>query len=444
MVVADSWSATLGQAIERAFRIVVLTQPQAVPAADLADPCLAVYMLGIAPELTAAEGRLLREPGTVYSADRLLSVLEPAIDMAEILANPDDEQRITLIASALLEGAEAGWKAALPWARALEPGMEAEPACDTVPGQQAKLLQKLGHLEAAILDTRRSLRRLRSGLGQPLDSSLLQALDRLQRLCSSRSYIDFHAAVTASYSSVQALAEDVSLCQRLSQLARLTPDILAARSYLEAARVGLSDQELEMDRLSLLEQLNMANLVHGSHLWPSIKALLDWFKARYGSQYQAHHSRYHLRLSELRAAMDSAYPRLQALSRLNSLEALGNPVGQGLGQRYEPLLPQLTSCPAREVSVPEQPRCPNCRLALDAEPPQAEVQSLLAELDSSLRQQQRRLSTEAIRRILSRSTEPRLDRFLKVVRASDLSALTEVLDDELVVFLRDLLAEAGP
>lgn len=441
VVVADSWDTALGRGLRQAFRIVVLTQPQAVPAADVVDPRLAVYIQGAAPE-TAVEGWVLREPVAPYIVDRWLSRVEPAIDVAKVVAAPDDEQRLNLVASALLEGVEAAWKATLPWARALEPGLEAEPTFDSIQDQQARLREKLRRLGTTIPEIEAGLRQLELGLGQPLDKKFLQALDSLQSLCSGQSFLDFHAAAKERYPAAQALSQEMSLYQRLSQLAQSVPEIVTARIYLEDAQVGPGDPELEMDRVSLLEQLDMANLVSSSHLWPSIKALLDWFKARYSSQYQAHHSRYHLRLAELRAMVELASPRLQALQRLNSLEALGSPLGQGLGQRYERLLPQLTPCSVREVAVQDQPRCPDCRLALDVQPPEAEVRAFLTELDAALRQQQRRLSAEAIRRILARRNEPRLDRFLKVVQASDLGALTEVLDDELAAFLRALLAEA--
>jgi hypothetical protein len=42
--------------------------------------------------------------------------------------------------------------------------------------------------------------------------------------------------------------------------------------------------------------------------------------------------------------------------------------------------------------------------------------------------------------ILSQSHQPRIEQFIKVVQTSDLSSLANILDDELVSFLRQLLA----
>ncbi len=53
-----------------------------------------------------------------------------------------------------------------------------------------------------------------------------------------------------------------------------------------------------------------------------------------------------------------------------------------------------------------------------------------------------RLSSVAVRAILERSSDPRVERFLKVVQAAQITTLTEVLDDALVGYLRRFLLEA--
>lgn len=89
----------------------------------------------------------------------------------------------------------------------------------------------------------------------------------------------------------------------------------------------------------------------------------------------------------------------------------------------------------------EQPTCSHCGLLLTADPPQREVERFLHQLKQALKEQHRRLSSEAIGRILAQSGERRIDQFIKVVQTSDLSSLANVLDDELVEFLRQLLRE---
>jgi len=135
---------------------------------------------------------------------------------------------------------------------------------------------------------------------------------------------------------------------------------------------------------------------------------------------------------------------VDALKRLNSIPELGEPPGQELEGEYQQLLEQIKPCPDWEgrISLDLEPTCAGCRLALSISPPTKEVEDFRQKLEQALREQQRRLSSEAIRQILAQSREKRIDRFIKVVQTSDLSPLVNVLDDELVSFLRQLLAEA--
>jgi len=81
-------------------------------------------------------------------------------------------------------------------------------------------------------------------------------------------------------------------------------------------------------------------------------------------------------------------------------------------------------------------------LVLTDDPPQEEVKRFLQRLRQALKEQQRRLSSEAMRQIMAQSGQRRIDRFIKVVQASELSPLVNLLDDELADFLRQLLQEA--
>ena len=53
-----------------------------------------------------------------------------------------------------------------------------------------------------------------------------------------------------------------------------------------------------------------------------------------------------------------------------------------------------------------------------------------------------RLSSVGVRQVLERSGDARVERFLKVVQAAQLSSLVDVMDDELVGYLRRFLVES--
>jgi len=61
---------------------------------------------------------------------------------------------------------------------------------------------------------------------------------------------------------------------------------------------------------------------------------------------------------------------------------------------------------------------------------------------TALDQQLQRLSSKAVSQILAVSGEARVEQFLQLVRASQARSLADILDDELLGFLRRLLVEA--
>ena len=157
--------------------------------------------------------------------------------------------------------------------------------------------------------------------------------------------------VVAVTAHPDALAEDMSLFQRSEQIDSSAAVILAVKSYLDGAELREGDSELAMDRLSILEQLDLDNLLAAPHLWASLKTLFDWFKSRYRALYLSHHQDYHRGLSSLRGRLDRAQPEVKALGLLNTIAELGEPLlglqprrltlAVGLGQGGRGLGPRL-------------------------------------------------------------------------------------------------------
>jgi hypothetical protein len=133
--------------------------------------------------------------------------------------------------------------------------------------------------------------------------------------------------------------------------------------------------------------------------------------------------------------------KVHALALLNSIGELGEPVGEGLEQRFVSLESALKQCEVDDqgAGVDAAPRCPGCRIALGEAPPQREVRLLAADVEAALGEQNRRLSAVLVQRILRGGVDPQMESFLKIVQASDLSALSNTLDDKLALFIRELL-----
>ena len=86
--------------------------------------------------------------------------------------------------------------------------------------------------------------------------------------------------------------------------------------------------------------------------------------------------------------------------------------------------------------------CPECSLPLDQSPPARRVDEILDRIERACDRQMARLSSSAIQHVLRHSSDPRVDQFLKMVQASQLSSLRAVLDDDLVGYLRRFLVES--
>lgn len=142
----------------------------------------------------------------------------------------------------------------------------------------------------------------------------------------------------------------------------------------------------------------------------------------------------------MRARLEEKESWVTALGRLNSLSALGEPLGAGLAGEYQGLLDRLRPCLAREVPLEEGPYCSLCHLGLLMTLPQGEVEAFLEGLQRALQGQLHRLSRRVIGRIMGQERSG-LERFIQTVQVSDLSGLAQLLDDELLVFIRGLLEE---
>jgi len=339
---------------------------------------------------------------------------------------------------------QPSWSEFLPYARLVCPELMLEAEPEEVKGQEALLLDGLGELKTVLERIEVGLALLSAKLGET-PQNMQEVLKRLSGIAQSKDYFRFCALVEAEYTTPEALAEDVSLCQSLAPLKEMSGEILAVKTYLDQVELGEAQRELDMDRVSILGQLSLDNLLPNIHLWPSVKALFDWFRSRYRILYSAHHRYYHEELATFCLVLEDTRPEVDALSRLNSIAELGSPVGQELTDRYQQMLAEIMPCPVanqEDVAVEEQPTCSYCGLMLTAKPPTKEMEHFLRQLRQALNEQRRRLGSEAVHRVLAQSGERRIDQFIKVVQTSDLVHLVNVLNDDLVEFLRRLLGEA--
>jgi len=211
--------------------------------------------------------------------------------------------------------------------------------------------------------------------------------------------------------------------------------------YLESFPVTSAPGELLLMREALQAQLALEQLVDAPSRWPALREQGEGFIRSYRAQYRAHHLEYHRRMGVLRENLDRASARVGALERLNALPAVGPAVNPELPEAYGALEGGIKPCnvAADDIDLDVQPICEACGLDTWDGPPEGEVEDCLHQLDLALETQMSRLREKLVGLVLDESGTPPVDRLLRVLRAADVDALPDALDDRVAEFLNTLL-----
>ena len=274
---------------------------------------------------------------------------------------------------------------------------------------------------------------------------VVSALESLAAISASDGLPSLTAAANARYADLAGLAEDLYLLRAAVERPQEAAEVLDMQAVLATLLVPPGEPDLQMDRTIAEEQLRFAGLVPEPQRLPTARAAFRFFRERYVRRYVAHHQAYWEAMERLRLRLMDGRGPVRALLLLNSLTELGTPVGEGALEAYEELLREADGCPLQDPlpeAMAEAAECPSCHLKLDQAPPTEMGAELLGRIQRSTERQMSRLSSIGVRQLLERSLDPRVERFLKVVQMSQLSSLAEILDDELVGYLRRFLVEA--
>jgi len=454
-ILSQDWHPQLGQLADDDFCIVILG---ARPSGSLGP--IAAGVVVCAPGETVHGGLRLRETATAYKVrerERQASDSEETLTLSasvmtalasgQLLANPPLEispadifsphetaPRLGLLAQALLTQ-----RAVQPYLHALAVALAA-PA-DAAP--DAGLSELLAALCQALAAAREKAPRLPDLLADM--PRIAGALESLASLSEATTTATFAEAASRLCSSPSDLAEDIYLCRALTENPNEARKAARMRRFLIEAVVSESEPELAIDRTLALEELSFATLVAEPHHWAAMRAAFERFRHRYQSAYLKHHHRYWEASLTLHAQLMDLVSHVQALRRLNTLRELGTPLGEEALAEYEQLPQRMGACllsASLEREPGEAPRCSTCGISMNDEPPWEDVQRMKRRLERALNQQLQRLSSKAVSQILAASGEARVEQFIQLVQASQARSLADVLDDELLGFLRRLLVEA--
>ena len=335
----------------------------------------------------------------------------------------------------------ATWNGALAYTSILCQGLEeAEEGSSEAAGQERELLSNLGKLATDVAGAIEVLDRLSDILPGPGLEETRAALTRLRPVCGASEFRSVYSEARALDGGPRQLLLDVQVPGSVLRLGESLEEIGSLTVYLAGVGSSVSGP-LALDRDVLLAEMSPSELVRSPERWPAIVARFREYHSRYRRTYIVHHERCQVQASDVSAVLDDCRQKLHALSLLNSIGELGGSVGHDLGQRYIDLEPAVKRCPVdtAALDLEASPRCDGCGVLLGELPPTREVSLFSRDLERALGEQSRRLSTVLVHRILQDRADRRLENLLKVVQASDLSALSGVLDHELAVFIQEFL-----
>lgn len=282
---------------------------------------------------------------------------------------------------------------------------------------------------------------------RPLAANDAQALALLESLAAVATAAGLEAALAnaeARFEAPARLREAIYFTRCLDRDANAIA-LLRARGYLEATRVPAALADLVTDRAAVLDATTFAELWRDAGRLEWMLDASSLWRRDYTTAYAAQHASYHASISTIAEAVDGLSSEANAVRRLNELSRLGSPLAvEALAQfgELERLFPCSRAGATLTEALADAPVCPECGFELGMQAPAAEARRVRTAIERGLAGQQARLAQRVVSKLLSRpyeDAEARVERFIQVVQAADLSGLALVLDDELLVFLRDLL-----
>ena len=372
----------------------------------------------------------LNRDGAPFQGDRLTFDLLPDVDLGFEPATTLGELRVE---------SPPTWDSVLPYASIITEGLG--PATDeaVIAQQERRLLGRLAEIRRLLAAARTAIDDFAANLAES-DTSLWEGLDHL---CGATGYLEFHIVIRADFRGPQRLRDAADLVERLARVTDRAPAVRTARTYLGAMRFGPGQSALAVERDSLLAMADPNGLLLNPSTWDRIEERARQLIGRYIHVYAEHHERYHGEAHALSNRLDEVGPQVAAVARFAEMSELGEPLGTELPELFDGISGPLRRChlAPEDLDLDAGPICV-CDLSLDEEVPRRQAEAMLGTVASAMREYNRRLGSHAVRRVLAEPSREQIDRFVDLVRVADPSALANVLDDQVVDFLRQFIRTA--
>lgn len=371
--------------------------------------------------------------GTAFPGDRITRDLLGSIAWSPELADGLDSL-------SLLQ--PPTWSTVVPYAERVSPDTAASRVDDTQ--LQARLMASLKELATETAQIASGIGSLSRDQGAPMPTELSKDIETVQAVTAAGDFTEFYRDCVQHFGSPIRLGEAIDRVRGLSAFAAEVGHYRNMVEYVASVPTATGTGgpgELMLIREALLAQLSLGQLVEAPSRWPALREQGEGFIRQYTVQYRAHHVEYHMQMAILQERLVRAATRVGALQRLNDLPAVGPTVNPELAGVYEKLVQDIHPCevPGDEVALEMRPTCEACGLDTWDMPPVADVDHCLHQLEIALETQMARLRERFVGLVLDEADTPPVDRFLRVLRAADLDAFPDALDDRVAEFLKTLL-----
>lgn len=321
------------------------------------------------------------------------------------------------------------WNDALPWTRKVHPDLKTATEPADVEHQQALLQQALTTFAMKVTEASRDIERLCQVLGGQLPEDLHTALDQVKVLGTAQTYEELADRAEETFEHADAFGEALTKVNQLHDLARSAAAVAAAYTYLKDVPQGRLDRPLELDRTSLVAEMDLVSLAAASHKWPSLEHRFQAWRERYQIVYARFHRDYYVQMEQASRKLPQANRKLTALDHLEQVPGLASDrLASDLRNRLQAISGRSQACQidVRALNLEAHPHCTQCSVRI-GDPLETDVDALLEQVERRLEELLNNFSREAIRKLLEQSDQPDIHDLVQAINVSDRERIVDFL-----------------
>ncbi len=402
----------------------------------LTDELTTLYLLAFVYKTPNAEISL--KPGHKQPIQKISSSTLRKVEWRANVWNEFDTLYLT---------ADIKWEDVLPYAKIINPNLKLATLHDDIVEQERQLIQSINEIKNQMPRIEENISILSGKLSDSVPESKARILNETKTISTAVDYKEFFTPFKDKerYHDVNAFKAVHEEFKKIQEVADHGTEIVTMKTYLDEMVIPEKDS-LAGDGFSLKGQLNLSSFLNNPALIGPIKEQFRRLRDLYKNKYQIYHRDYYKSIKNSKERLEDVEPKINAISRLEAILDLDidSSHGRVLETKYKGIISKTMMCTNIDpVSIEHMPFCQHCRLTLTSELPDEEVESFIKEIDRNLHFNAKKLSQALTKTILEKDTGKQLDKLLKIIQVTDLVRLSEMLNDDMVSYIKQLFEEAN-